>query len=55
MPDASELPESIRSLAHRQAVVLRDETWDEDDAEFPHVSRIRAVFDHSGSYPHELK
>jgi hypothetical protein len=30
MPPADSLPESIRALARRQAVTLRDETWDSD-------------------------
>jgi hypothetical protein len=37
MPAADELPPSIRSLAHRQAVTIRDETWDED------VDRLASV------------
>jgi hypothetical protein len=30
MPTADELPEAMRALARRQAVSLRDESWDED-------------------------
>ena len=30
MPAASSLPENIRSLARRQAITLRDETWESD-------------------------
>jgi hypothetical protein len=37
MPAADELPPSIRSLAHRQAVTIRDETWDQD------VGRLASV------------
>src|SRR5215813_2176606 len=37
MPAADDLPEPVRAMAHRQAVTLRDETWDED------VRRLAAV------------
>ena len=37
MPDASELPESIRPLARRHAASVRDETWDAD------VDRLVAI------------
>ncbi|HWB70584.1 MAG TPA: toll/interleukin-1 receptor domain-containing protein [Egibacteraceae bacterium] len=30
LPTAAELPEDLRALAHRQAVVIRDETWHRD-------------------------
>ena len=30
MPTAAELPENMRTLARRQAVTVRDETWDSD-------------------------
>src|SRR5262249_40076084 len=37
MPPADELPPSIRDLAKRQAIGLRDESWDED------VDRLASV------------
>jgi hypothetical protein len=37
MPEADELPELIRRLAYRQAMAVRDETWDED------IDRLAAV------------
>jgi len=41
MPAAEELPQSIRSLAHRQAVSLRDESWGEDVDRLASVLRAR--------------
>jgi hypothetical protein len=40
MPSSEELPESIRALSRRQAVSLRDETWDADVDRL--VSAVRA-------------
>jgi hypothetical protein len=46
MPDAQQLPERIRALARKQALVLRDETWEED------VDRLSAVLEsHGGTRP----
>jgi len=39
MPSASELPENMRPLARRQALTVRDETWDSD------VERLVNVID----------
>ncbi len=39
MPPAPELPESIRPLARRHAVSVRDETWDAD------IDRLAAIID----------
>ena len=42
-PSPEELPESIRSLARRQAISIRDETWDAD------VERLATVIRHAAS------
>ena len=41
MPPADALPPEIRALARRQAVSLRDDTWDADVARLVQIAGIR--------------